>query len=73
MPGELALSCNPSYLGGKSCGMARSVNTSVAHQMDFRVRTVAAYVRQVAQKLSLKSDDEKCLSTHLSCSTLVGA
>jgi hypothetical protein len=47
-PGELALSCKPSYLGGKSCGMARSVNTSVAHQMDFMVRTVAANVRQVA-------------------------
>jgi hypothetical protein len=70
--GELALSCNPSYMGGKSCGMARNVNTSVAHQMYCRVRTVAANVRQVAQTLNLKSDDEKCLSTHLTFSTLVG-
>jgi hypothetical protein len=37
-PGDLTLSCNPSYLGGQNSGMALGVHTSLRQRTDFRVR-----------------------------------
>jgi hypothetical protein len=37
-PGDLALSCNPSYLGGQSSGMAWGGHTSPGRRIDFWVR-----------------------------------
>jgi hypothetical protein len=46
-PGDLALSCNPSYLGGQSSGMVWSGMISVRHRIDFHVRTKASYQMQL--------------------------
>ena len=38
-PGELALSCNPSYLGGQNCGMAGSGKAKDTRRKEFCGRT----------------------------------
>jgi hypothetical protein len=42
-PGDVALSCNPSYLGGKSSGMVCVGITSARQRSDFQVRTIETY------------------------------
>jgi hypothetical protein len=39
--GDVALSCNPSYLGGQSNGMTRGAEASQGKQMEFQVRIKA--------------------------------
>ena len=58
-PGELALSCNPSYLGGQNCGMAGGGEASTTRQKIFCVCIKVPLIGDYNRRCPIKSYDEK--------------
>jgi hypothetical protein len=53
-PGDVALSCNPSYLGGQSSGMVRCGKPSSGQQMDILGR-IKAFFSEIETGCALMS------------------
>jgi hypothetical protein len=55
----MALSCNPSYLGGQSSGMVWGGKVSARQPKNFEVRTKAADEKKQPSRTSKLCDDNK--------------